>query len=123
LTGDGTTALVAFNEDWVVAYSADLANLLWKYQLPELNNTELQELLPAGRDHPATVVARVGNALIGLDGKSGKPRWKADGPGDPRLLLAPSDPAKPRVVFTFSGNYHATVCRQALPTSPAGRYR
>lgn len=114
LSGDGTTALVAFDGDQVVAHSADLSKVLWKFTFPSGDHPELKEILPAGKDYPATVVVRAGNALLGLDGKTGKARWQGEGRGEPHLLASHGDPeGRPRIVY-IDNNYHATVCRQAL---------
>jgi hypothetical protein len=84
---------------------------------------EILDIHPAGKGRPAVVVVRSGNAAYGLDGPTGRLRWRCDGPGRPvACLTLDSAEALPTVWFHKS-KPESTICLQALPVGRDGKYR
>jgi outer membrane protein assembly factor BamB len=97
----------------------DRANLRWEWPLPDGAGDVLDVL---GEGDQATVVVRSGNAVHGLNGGTGRVRWRCDGPCPATDLLPASDPAAPPLVL-FAQTNGATTCRRALEVGPDGRYQ
>ena len=92
-------------------------HLVWEWQLPGVG--DIMEVL--GEGEPTTVVVRSGKTAYGLDGATGKERWRCFGPCLPTGLLRAADAAAPPLVL-FAENGAATTCRRALEVGPDGRY-
>jgi outer membrane protein assembly factor BamB/tRNA A-37 threonylcarbamoyl transferase component Bud32 len=122
LQGVGKEALVVINGDKVQALDDRFDKSLWEWPLPD-GVGEILDIHPGGKAHPAVVVVRSGNAAYGLDGRTGRPRWKCDGSGEPVASL-PADNAEglPTVWF-HTTNPESTICRQALLLGRDGKYR
>src|SRR5262249_54371998 len=66
-----------------------------------------------------------GSTVVGLDGATGKQRWRGEGPGEPQALLdTPDATDPPRILWRSDWRIPAsvTVCRLALPVGADGRY-
>ncbi len=108
-----------------------IAKPLWEWPLPG-GLGDILDVHPAGKAHPAIVVVRCGDTVYGLDGRTGRPHWRCQGPGWPVACLAPVTPhpdegergrgegALPTVWFHTS-KPESTVCRQALPVDANGK--
>ncbi|HKI33196.1 MAG TPA: PQQ-binding-like beta-propeller repeat protein [Gemmataceae bacterium] len=93
-------------------------HLVWEWPLPG-GSGELLDVL--GEGERTTVVVRSGKTAHGLDGTTGRERWRCIGPCPPTGLLRPADPAAPPLVL-FAEDDAATTCRRALEVGPDGRY-
>jgi hypothetical protein len=116
LDGDGGEELLVQTKDQVVVFRAGAQGVLWERPV----SGGVREVWPAGQGHPATVFVGAG---LGLDGRTGHPRW-AGGPA--RAFLGTTDAGDPPLAL--SSRADTTVCRLTLPTSrettflaPAGR--
>ncbi len=71
------------------------------------------------------IVVQAGRGIYGVDGRTGKLRWRCEGPGKFAGLLAVADTGPPRVAFHTpiqpNGGISNTVSRQALTTDGDGR--
>jgi hypothetical protein len=107
LDGDGRVDLLFQHSDRLRATRGDLQDLWsWPALLPP------RQILPARPGHPAAVVL---NAMMGLDGATGRPRWWG---GPSTVILDPGDATNlPRLL---GGPEGTTACRVALPTTPEG---
>jgi serine/threonine protein kinase/outer membrane protein assembly factor BamB len=95
--------------------------LLWEWPLPD-GVGDILDVLPAGQELPAVVVVRSGGRVYGLDGRSGRLRWRCEGPGQPVAVLpGHQGSGLPAIVF-HETKPESTVCRQALPVGPDGKY-
>jgi hypothetical protein len=92
---------------------------VWEWPLPG-GAGEVMDVLGAGKH--TTVVVRAENMACGLDGTTGRPRWRCIGACPPTGLLQAEDPAAPPLVL-FAQKDGATTCRRALEIAPDGRYR
>jgi hypothetical protein len=120
LNADGKEELVFIAGDKVQALDGKSDKPLWECPLPD-GVGEILDIHPAGQSDPAVVVVRSGNAAYGLDGPTGRLRWRCDGPGRPVTCLASNDQGTlPRVWFHTS-KPQSTVCLQALPVGPDGK--
>ena len=92
-------------------------HLVWEWPLPGVG--DIMEVL--GEGEHTTVVVRSGKTAYGLDGATGKERWRCFGPRLPTGLLRAADAAAPPLVL-FAENGAATTCRRALEVGPDGHY-
>jgi tRNA A-37 threonylcarbamoyl transferase component Bud32/outer membrane protein assembly factor BamB len=101
----------------------------WTWAFPDPDGSVL-EIEPPRQGQPATVVVAAGGAVYGLNGSTGRPRWRCDvvtPPGEKPRLLRTDDPRRlPRVLFRGPSRTNplpsTDVCRQALPAAPTGEY-
>jgi outer membrane protein assembly factor BamB/tRNA A-37 threonylcarbamoyl transferase component Bud32 len=80
---------------------------------------------PAARDRLeklTIVMVSSDNTVEGLDGTTGRSRWRCDGPGRLAYLEAGTDPDGLPKVFFHCSTSDSTLGRQALPLEPDGRY-
>jgi outer membrane protein assembly factor BamB len=126
LKGDGKEELIFINGDKVQVLSLASGGRqppekpLWEWPLPN-GAGEILDIHPAGNAHAAVVVVRSRNVVHGLDGPTGRLRWRCDGPGRPVACVAGDDEALPTVWFHAS-KPESTICRQALPVGDDGKY-
>jgi hypothetical protein len=114
---------VSLQDGAVRASDAHTRQLKWERRLPG-QHSEILEILPAGPKQVAGVVVKSDEqTLYGLDGLTGKPRWRCGGPGRPVAVLPGADTEElPTVLFQMSGP-DVTICLQTLPTDENGSYR
>jgi outer membrane protein assembly factor BamB len=101
----------------------------WTWTFPGQGGSVLR-IEPARQGHPGTVVVLSGDSIYGLDGSTGRPRWRCDvvpTPGNaqvPQLLPATDPQGLPHVLFAGPSRLGPStlICRQALPASPTGEY-
>ncbi len=133
LNADGKEELVFINGDKVQAINlashkrkrpekAEPLDKLWEWPLPT-GVGEILHIHPAGKAHPVVVVVRSGFAAYGLDGRTGRLRWKCDGPGRPVACLAGDNADGLPNVWFHASQPESTICRQALPVGEDGKYR
>jgi outer membrane protein assembly factor BamB len=121
LAGDGNDALVFLGQGKVNVVRGD-GTSAWTgaWPLPD----EPRALLgaqPLRDDRPAVIWVRSGGTVYGLDGPTGRPVWRCDGPGEPETFLAPEHGDEPpRVLFRLADE--TLVCVLALPADAAGHY-
>jgi outer membrane protein assembly factor BamB/tRNA A-37 threonylcarbamoyl transferase component Bud32 len=139
LKGDGKEELVFINGDKVQALNLASGGRkppekpLWEWPLPN-GAGEVLDIHPAGNGQAAVVVVRSRNVVYGLDGPTGRLRWRCDGPGRPVACVVPLTPTPlppgergrgegdlPTVWFHAS-KPESTICRQALPVGEDGKY-
>src|SRR5262249_29144852 len=130
LDGDGKDEVLYINQGKLHVLRGGIEGTpWWTWTFPGQDGSVL-EIKPARQGHPATVVIADGSAVYGLDGSTGRPRWRCDvvtAPGQKPWLLPTDDPRRlPRVVFTGPSRSQplpsTLVCRQALPAAPTGEY-
>ena len=81
---------------------------------------ELIDVLAATADRPATVVVNASGKVLGLDGNTGLPLWRCDGPGRVLGVVAEGTVERPaRFAFTDDSSI---VLQDALPSAVDGRY-
>jgi hypothetical protein len=121
LNGDGIPDRLSVGDGRLQARSGPRGEFLW--QCP-LSGVELRAIRPASSGGPAVVVVQSPDGrLFGLDGVTGRPRWRCEGPGRPAYLLFGTGPDDlPAVVFHLP-QQEITVCLHALPTNPDGSYQ
>jgi outer membrane protein assembly factor BamB len=121
VAGDGNEALVFLGQGKVNVMRAD-GTSAWSVNRPLLDEPRaLLGVQPGRNDRPAVVWVRSGGTVYGLDGPTGRPIWRCDGPGEPETFLAPERGAEPpRVLFRLGDE--TLVCLLALPTDDAGHY-
>jgi outer membrane protein assembly factor BamB/tRNA A-37 threonylcarbamoyl transferase component Bud32 len=113
LMGDGRVGLVVLFDGRLHAFRDRIDQPLWTWNMPSPDGKVLAV-------RPGTVIVQSGNDVYGIAGSTGKSRWRCDGPGPVRGLLADGTNGRPAAVaFTVNS---ATVCREALPTDDAGRF-
>jgi outer membrane protein assembly factor BamB len=128
LNGDGKEEVVFINGYKVQAVSLSGGGRqppkkpLWQWPLPT-GAGEILDIHPAGKGRPAVVVVRSGKAAYGLDGPTGRLRWRCDGPGRPVACLAPCSTEALPTVWFHTSKPESTICLQALPVGPDGKYR
>jgi outer membrane protein assembly factor BamB len=123
LDGDGKEELLFVSDGKVRAVKVSGAGRqppaepLWEWPLTGSAGGVL-DVQPACKGRPAVVAVWSGSTVYGLDGATGKPRWRCDGPCNP-TALAPGAGAggMPGIVFHVAAP-ESTVCRQALPVLP-----
>jgi outer membrane protein assembly factor BamB/tRNA A-37 threonylcarbamoyl transferase component Bud32 len=133
LKGDGKEELLFINGDKVQVLSLASGGRqppekpLWEWPLPN-GAGEILDIHPAANGHPAVVVVRSRNVVYGLDGPTGRLRWRCDGPGRPVACLAgeTSEVSKTSevwpTVWFHASKPESTICRQALPVADDGKY-
>jgi outer membrane protein assembly factor BamB len=123
LDGDGQDDVLFFADGKLMATRAGLEQVLWEWPLPG-PGTEVIDIRPAGAHHPATVVVTVGSIVYGIDGRTGRPRWRCEGPGRLAAVLPTGDPRDlPGILYYLNNQQNevqATVCRLAQMTDAAG---
>jgi outer membrane protein assembly factor BamB len=130
LDGDGKDEVLCLASGKLVALRDGIEQELWQWPLPG-PGWRLPDIEPARPGQPVTVVVASGGSVYGLDGATGRPRWRCDvaptpGPVTAPLLLPTNDPqALPRVLFPGPSRLHPSTlyCRQALALDRAGSYR
>src|SRR5262249_8606475 len=77
-----------------------------------------------GIDPEPRPVVRVGpvNNVTGLDAATGAVRWRCEGPGRVAALVPGVNPSGLSDIWFHTLKPEHTVCRQALPVGPDGRY-
>jgi tRNA A-37 threonylcarbamoyl transferase component Bud32/outer membrane protein assembly factor BamB len=127
LNGDGQDELVFVADGKVQVVNVSAAGrqppttLVWDWPLP-VGIGDIMDVRPADNKHTAVVVVRSGNTAYGLDGPTGRRRWRCDGPGQPIAILPTVDPSELPDVWFHVANPESTVCRQALPVDESGKY-
>ncbi len=121
LDGDGKEELLCGGARTLRAFRGGSAQDAWSWPLPA-GSGEIVAVAPARKERAAVLSVRSGDAVYGIDGATGVPCWRVEVPRGQALAVLPAqEPAGlARVCF---GNDGFTVCRQAWPTSPDGRYR
>jgi hypothetical protein len=125
--GQGKEQLIFVSNAKVQVLGDKLDQPIWQWPLPE-GAGRILGIQPAGKDRPAAVVVACGSTAYGLDGKSGKVRWRCEGVGRPMAVVAaPGGQAAngqglPQILF-HQPNLGATICRQAVPVDASGKYR
>jgi hypothetical protein len=109
LHGDGREELLLQYDGKLRACRGDLAE---DWSRP--TRGPIREILPARGGQPAAVVI---NPMLALDGATGHPRWA--GRSSLAVLQASVAPSLPRL---FSVTSDATICREAVPTTPEGSF-
>jgi tRNA A-37 threonylcarbamoyl transferase component Bud32/outer membrane protein assembly factor BamB len=121
LDGDGKDELVFLSDGKVRAVRGD-GRPIWKEDWPLPAGGDILAVLPAAGRHGASVAVGSGNAVYGLDGRTGRLSWRCDGPGRATVVLSAAPPGGlPTVLFGLR-QLDATVCRQALPVDAPGKY-
>jgi hypothetical protein len=119
LMGDGRTGLVVLFRERLCSFRDGIEKPVWTRQLPS-KESKVLDVRPANAHGPATIVVQSGDAVFGIAGPTGKPRWRCDGPGPVVGLLSDGGDGRP-AALAFALNT-TTVCREALPTDEEGRY-
>jgi hypothetical protein len=126
LDGDGKDELVIVRDGKLGAYrvgggqhSVDEARM-WEWALPS-DSADILEVSVATTKSPATVVIRSGGTVYGVDGPTGRVRWRCEGPGR-AVGLAAGRGDLPSILFRDPAKATETICRQALPVGPEGKY-
>jgi tRNA A-37 threonylcarbamoyl transferase component Bud32/outer membrane protein assembly factor BamB len=127
VNGDGKQELLFVSDGKVRAVNVagpgcqPPATTLWEWPLPG-GVGEILDIQPAQHHQPALVAVRSGKTAYGLDGCTGRLRWRCDGPGEPAALQPCRDGGQlPGVVFHAS-TPESTVCLQAMPVGPDQKY-
>jgi hypothetical protein len=117
LTGDGRIGLLVLYSGRLYAFRDGLDDPFWTWELPGPGSKVL-DVRPSGPSRPTTVQVQSGDAVFGVAGPTGRPRWRCDGPGPVVGVVADGDGPGPAAVAFASGD--ATVVREALPTDDDG---
>jgi hypothetical protein len=117
LDGDGQDEILFMDGGKLIAVSGSLEQTLWQQPISGVPVS----LRPAGKGHPGTVVVRgrdgVGTRVLGLDGRTGRPRWRCGDPGEWSAILATDTAGDwPRLLFASDG----MTCRPVLPVTDPG---
>jgi len=126
LDSDGKDELLLLDGGELRATKGGVEQVLWARPGVE----RIAEILSDDRGQTATVVTWEKDSVFGLDGATGKPIWRGPATGLKALITTTNPEELPRLVFKSGSDksdpggsfYDATVCRLALPTSPAGEY-
>jgi hypothetical protein len=112
---EGQPGLVAMTDHRLFLFRDGIAKPTWTWPVPGWGR-----MLAIHSDKSVvTIIVQSGTSVFGIDGDTGKPRWRCDGPGPVRGLLSEGDGEHPAAVaFTVNST---TVVREALPTGDAGR--
>lgn len=129
---DGTTGKPAW--EWPLPKGARYV-LSWDgerpgtFEWPETRHTEdalgwqASSRETGNGSHDLTpVVVGPDHTAYGLDGSTGRLRWRCDGPGRLAVLVPGIDPGGLPSAMFHVFNPESTVCRQALPADPDGKY-
>jgi outer membrane protein assembly factor BamB/tRNA A-37 threonylcarbamoyl transferase component Bud32 len=122
LNGDGKDKLVFVQGNMVQALDHNLAGPVWQWPLPD-GIGEILDIHPASKAHAAVVVVRSGSTAYGLDGRTGRLRWRCHGPGRPVACLAGDNRDGLPNIWFHTSKPESTVCRQALLVGADGKYR
>lgn len=120
LDGDGMEELLLIGNGKVQALKnprdarSAAEALLWEWTMPALVG-DILDVKPA-----SFVAVRSAGVVHGLDSRSGRLRWRCDGPGRPAALRDTAD--EPPVVLFHNAQPESTAWRKALPTGESGRY-
>jgi outer membrane protein assembly factor BamB len=130
LDGDGRESWLRIRRGELWATADGLKQVRWHRPLPG-GSGEIIGVVSGGRNRSATVAVQAGLTVYGLDGKTGKPRWRCEGPAavgtqqvQAALLPAAVPQDLPRVVFrvqdSSDGAVH-TICRLPLRVGAGGK--
>jgi outer membrane protein assembly factor BamB/tRNA A-37 threonylcarbamoyl transferase component Bud32 len=104
--GDGSDGILVTEKGKLLALYDGVTKIAWEG--PPL--TDVGNLLDL---EPGAVVVRSGRTIQGLDGRTGRVRWRCQGPGNFAGLLKAGNPrVLPRVLFELN---LTTICRLPLP--------
>jgi hypothetical protein len=127
LDGDGKEELLFVSAGKVRAVKVagaarqPAAAVLWEWP-PTGGAGDILGVQPPVGGYPAVVAVWSGGTVHGLDGPTGRLRWRCDGPGQPVALLpGPSPGEMPGILFHVSSP-ESTICQQAVPVFPGGKY-
>jgi outer membrane protein assembly factor BamB len=123
LDGDGQEEVLFFENGTLYALRDGLKDG-WSWKLPGLDSSLLR-IEPARQGQPATVVVASGGSVHGLDGSTGRPRWRCEGKEPAVGLLPTNNPQDlPHVLFGGLPDTSAStvICRRALAVGPGGKY-
>lgn len=119
LDGNGTRELIVTYADRVLVFNGTLEEPTWTWTAAE-GEVELIDVVPGAAGPTATVVVNTAGCMFGLNGASGLPIWRCDGPGRVLGMVARGDDERPaRVAF---GDDSSIVEMDGLPTGPDGRF-
>ncbi len=135
--GDGKEELFFAHDGHLWASRGSEQEALWKWRLPSgnLGDGAIMDFLSGGKGEPAVVVVWLEKTVYGLDGKTGRPRWRCEvphryttfsSPGPQLHVLAAKDSPAPRVLCRWpstGADDLGTAVRQAWPTDADGRYQ
>ncbi len=133
LKGDGKKELIFQSDNKVQVYGGNLEKPRWQWPLPD-PVAGILDVVPGSSNQPGIVFMQAKGIVYGLDGATGKLRWKCHGPGhavavtwrasgvlkDSKTPDVDAD-APPEIWFQQL-DPAMTVCRQALPVDKAGKY-
>src|SRR5262249_29640168 len=127
LKGDGREELVFVSDGKVQAVSLAKRDgkasvgRIWEWPLPDKAG-KILGIHPAHKPYPAIVVVQGTNTVYGLDGTTGRLRWRCDGPGLPAAIIPADNPRDlPGIIFHLDKPEN-TVCHRLLPVDPGGKY-
>src|SRR5262249_34096160 len=94
LNGDGRADWIRFSGKTMEAVDGHTKRLLWTAAvLGDVRRDRFLEILPATAERGAVVVVQSGSQTVhGLDGLTGRPLWRCDGPGEPVAVLPNHNP-------------------------------
>jgi hypothetical protein len=126
LDGDGKDELFFVSDGKARAIKVSAAGAqpshvtLWEWPMPAAG--DILGFQPACNGRHAIVAVWSGGTVYGLDGATGQLRWRCDGPGQAAALLPEGDGSElPRILFHVA-TPESTICRQAVPAGPDGKY-
>jgi hypothetical protein len=119
--GTGEDMLVLQAGQRLLGLRGGLEREAWEVALPDDSDRNVLGVEPAGT--PVVVLrGPAGDGQVGLDVRTGRPRWRCRGAGDYAGLLPTGDARPPRVLHHLGkGPVQATVCRGALEVGEDGR--
>ncbi len=123
LDEDGRDEVLIFNGRVLRVWQGDVQRQVWHWTAAT-RSSALVEIRRSGPDHPATVVMRDGDHLLGLDGKTGAVRWRGLAerlPSDAARAILTTDHREdfPWLIDEPTG---VTLVRPVLRTDAAGKY-
>jgi outer membrane protein assembly factor BamB len=114
IDGDGKEETLIIHERKLRVTRGSATNVLWE----RADVQGVREILPG--KPAATVVVATAQGLLGLDGATGRPLWRAPDNQGEIILADASNRERPRLVTLATDESRATVCRLALPVKPQG---
>ena len=118
LDGDGRDELVWLSGDELKATRDGIEKVLWKWRVPGgITNASIITVQPRLGKRPPTVVVRAGAIVYGIAGRTGKERWRCEGPNLPgktvnvAYLTSTKLKKLPRIIFSVDGY---SVARQVV---------